>query len=206
MVITEISVQKKNKKRCNVYVDGVFTCVLDNFTVLKNGLKAGREITTEELEELSFESEKDKALSYAFDYISKYFKTEKQLKDKLYEKGYMRPVVEYVLGKVREYGYVSDETYAKAYIESGAKKKGMKLLKYELKGKGVSEEILESFEADDESEEKACFAFAEKFFQKNEPSRENKRKLYQRLYSRGFSYDTISSALDKFNTDNDEEF
>ena len=206
MVITEISVQKKNKKRCNVYVDGVFTCALDNFTVLKNGLKAGREITTEELEELSFESEKDKALSYAFDYISKYFRTEKQLKDKLYEKGYMRPVVEYVLGKVKEYGYVSDETYAKAYIESGSKKKGMKLLKYELKGKGVSEEILESFEADDESEEKACFAFAEKFFQKNELSRENKRKLYQRLYSRGFSCDTISAVLDKFSEDSDEEF
>lgn len=205
MIITEISVQKKNKKRCNIYVDGSFSCALDSFTVLKYNLKVGQEITTERLEELSFESEKDKALSYAFDYISKYFKTEKQLKDKLYEKGYMRPVVDYVMEKVKEYGYVNDERYVKAYIESNGKKKGTKLLKYELKGKGVSDEILNEIKRDERSEKAACKAFAEKFFSKNEMTKENVRKLYQRLYARGFSYDIVSETLDSIRSEVEDD-
>ncbi len=207
MVITEISVQKRNKKRCNLYLDGNFSCSLDSFTVLKYNLKVGQEMTSERLEELTFESEKDKALSYAFDYISKYFKTEKQLKDKLYEKGYMRPIVDYVMEKVKDYGYVDDERFAKAYIQTNSKKKGTKLLKYELKSKGVSESVLSEIETDEDTEKAACKAYAEKFFSKNEMSKENVRKLYQRLYSRGFSYDIVSDILDKIRNevDDDEE-
>lgn len=205
MTITEISVQKKNKKRCNIYADGVFVCALDNFTVIRYNLKVGDEVEDSYLGELSFESEKDKALSYAFDYIGKYFRTEKQLKDKLYEKGYMKPVVDYVLQKVKDYGYIGDKNYAKAYIESGAKKKGMKLLKYELKNKGVSDEILESIEYDEECEENACRAYAEKFFSKNEPTRENLQKLYRRLYAKGFSFDVVSAVLDKMRESAEDE-
>ncbi len=208
MTITEISVQKRNKKRCNVYVDGNFSCSLDSFTVLKYNLKVGQEITTERLEELSFESEKDKALSYAFDYIGKYFKTEKQLKDKLYEKGYMRPVVEYVMGKIKEYGYIDDASYVKAYIESNSAKKGVKLMKYELKGKGIADSLLDEVEQDPDKEAAAIRAYAEKFLAKNEPTRENVAKLCRRLYSKGFSYDAVSDVLYKIRheVDYDDEY
>ena len=42
--ITDLSHQKKNKDRVNVYIDGSFACGLDALTVVKNRLTVGTEI------------------------------------------------------------------------------------------------------------------------------------------------------------------
>lgn len=197
MIITEISVQKKNKKRSNVYIDGAYFCALDNFTVLKYSLKSGMEIEKEYLEEIQKENEKDKALNYAFDYISKYVKTEKQLKDKLYEKGYLTETVNYVLGKVKEYKYVDDESYAQNYLSYQKDKKGLKLIKYELKSKGIKEDIINNLEIEEDEEVLAAEKIVKKFFSKNEATKENLQKVYGKLIRGGFSYDVVDMVLRK---------
>lgn len=203
MEITEISIQKRNKKRSNIYIDGVFCCSLDNFTVVKNHLVKGMEITDSFLGEIQLESEKDKALNYAFDYISKYVKTEKQLRDKLYEKGYLTGTVNYVMDKIKAYKYVDDEAYSKSYLNYSKNKKGLKLIKYELKMKGVKEEILDTLTIDEEDEVQACKAQADKFFSKNEVTRENLQKLYAKLLRGGFSFDAINCAISKVSEDDE---
>ena len=209
MTITEISVQKRNKKRCNVYIDGNFCCALFVITVMSHGLKVGMEISEEELNTIAFESEKESAQSYAFDYVSKYFKTEKQLREKLLQKGYLPAIVDYVVNKVKEYGYINDENFAKAYLESGKIKKGEKLLKYELKAKGISEDILEDLEISEEEELAVCKKESVKFFQKAEKSRENVQKLYAKLARKGFSFEIIKKAVNfvlKEDLSEEEEF
>ena len=39
--ITEISVQKKNKNRCNIYIDNVFAFGVSNELIYKENLKIG---------------------------------------------------------------------------------------------------------------------------------------------------------------------
>ena len=195
MKITELSIQKKSKTRCNVYIDGAFVCGLDNFTVLKNGLKVGLEISSEKLEELQFESERDKALNYAFGYLSKYRKTEKELRAKLLEKGYLEQIVDYVMAKTKEYKFVDDKGYADSYVETYKRRKGSRLLKFELKRKGIDEEIVNEIEVNADEEKEYTKALIEKFFRNKEMTKENVQKLYRHLLAKGFSYDTAKSAL-----------
>ena len=56
MKITKIEVQKKNKSRVNLYLDGEFNCGLSLETIVKNGIKEGREITDEQLEFLKMKN------------------------------------------------------------------------------------------------------------------------------------------------------
>ena len=76
--ITAITPQVKDKRRCNVYIDGRFYCGLTLETVMKNRLKVGQIITPERLSEMQLESEKNTAFDKALTHISATQKTEKQ--------------------------------------------------------------------------------------------------------------------------------
>ena len=53
--ITAITPQIKDKRRCNVYVDGRFCCGLTLETTVKNRLKVGQSITEEQLSDMKFD-------------------------------------------------------------------------------------------------------------------------------------------------------
>ena len=53
--ITAITPQIKDKRRCNVYVDGRFYCGITLETAVKNRLKAGQTIDEKRLDELQGE-------------------------------------------------------------------------------------------------------------------------------------------------------
>ena len=59
--ITDITPQKKDKERCNVYVDGAFCCGMRLETVHTNRLKVGMHDEAEQLAEMQLESEKAQA-------------------------------------------------------------------------------------------------------------------------------------------------
>ena len=59
--ITAITPQIKDKRRCNVYVDGRFCCGLTLEATVKNRLKVGQVITPERLAEIQLDSEKNTA-------------------------------------------------------------------------------------------------------------------------------------------------
>ena len=86
--ITAITPQVKDKKRCNIYIDGRFYCGLTLESTIKNRLKVGQEISLETLAEIQLESEKNTALDKALTHLSATRKTEKQIRDFLAGKGY----------------------------------------------------------------------------------------------------------------------
>ena len=71
-VITKISVQEKNKKRSNIFLDGNYYCSLSNIVVLQNRLKVGQSIEEQTLCDIQRESESSEAFDLALSYISKY--------------------------------------------------------------------------------------------------------------------------------------
>ena len=50
-------IQKNNKTRVNVYVDDEFYCGMEAITALAVGLKEGKEVTVDQLNEGIFQSE-----------------------------------------------------------------------------------------------------------------------------------------------------
>ncbi|MBQ5801759.1 MAG: RecX family transcriptional regulator [Clostridia bacterium] len=137
--ITAILPQVKDKTRCNIYLDGRFCCGLTLETVVKNRLKVGHIVSEERLAEMQLESEKNTAFDKALTHLSATRKTEKQIRTYLAGKGYLSAVIEHVLEKLRSYNFVNDGEYAEAYAEHASKRKGGRMIRMELRGKGIAD-------------------------------------------------------------------
>ena len=124
--ITDIQVQKNNKNRVNIYVDGEFLRGAEAISVVRNGLKTGMEISEERLREALADSERESAFAKAVEYLSRAMRTEEQLKKFLLSKGYDSDTVDSVADKLREYGYIDDARYARLYAEQFGKTRGKK--------------------------------------------------------------------------------
>lgn len=198
--ITGILPQAKDKTRCNIYLDGRFCCGLTLETVIKNRLKVGRIVTEAELADMQLESEKTTAFDKALAHLSATRKTEKQIRDYLAGKGYLSAVVEYVIEKLRSYNFVNDGEYAEAYVEHAAKRKGGRMIRMELRGKGVAdEEIDAALSTVDEAQEIATATdVLTKYTRGKEVNKETLQKAYRYLIGKGFSYDVAKAALSAF--------
>lgn len=204
--ITAITPQMKDKRRCNVYIDGRFCCGLTLEAAVKHRLKVGESVSPERLEEIQLESEKNTALDKALTHISATKKTEKQVRDFLKGKGYLPAVCDYVLEKMHGYGFIDDKEYAQDYVGFAAAKKGGRLIKLELKAKGIAEEdIDEALTALDQgAQENAAERILAKYMRGKTPDRETLAKAYRYLMSKGFDYETARAALAAFG-DTEEE-
>lgn len=198
--ITAITPQVKDKTRCNVFIDGRFCCGLTLETAVKNRLKTGMTISPERLSEIQLESEKNTALDKALTHVSAVRKTEKQVREFLAKKGYLPAVCDYVIEKMRGYNFLNDTEYAEAYIESVGKRKGVRLIRMELKGKGVAEADIENaIDALDENEqEQGALNVLEKYMRGKTSDKETLYKAFRYLMGKGFEYDVAKSALTRF--------
>ena len=195
--ITAITPQVKDKTRCNIYVDGRFCCGLTLETVVKNRLKVGQIVTQEQLEEMQLESEKHTALDKALHFLSATRKTEREIRTYLTKKGYLPAVVDYVIEKLRSYNFLNDEEYAEAYVESVANRKGGRLIRMELRQKGVSDEEIDAAleTLDGDTELTAATQILQKYMRGKVCDRTTLQKAYQYLMSKGYDYETAKSAL-----------
>lgn len=198
--ITAITPQVKDKRRCNVFVDGRFCCGLTLETTVKHRLKVGQTVSPEKLSQIQLESEKNTALDKALTYVSATRKTEKQVRDFLAGKGYLPAVIGYVLEKMRGYNFLNDGEYAEAYVEFTGAKKGSKLIKMELRAKGVAEEEIDAALAslDGETQTGAATAILQKYMRHKTADKETLAKAFRYLLGKGFDYETARAALAAF--------
>lgn len=198
--ITAILPQVKDKTRCNVYLDGRFCCGLTLETVVKNRLKVGCIVGEEQLAEMQLESEKNTAFDKALTHLSATRKTEKQIRTYLAGKGYLSAVIEYVLEKLRSYNFVNDGEYADVYVEQASKRKGGRMIRMELRGKGIADEEIDSAlsSVDEETEIATATGILQKYMRGKEVNKESLQKAYRYLIGKGFSYDIAKSALSGF--------
>lgn len=195
--ITTITPQVKDKRRCNIYIDGRFCCGLTLEATVKNRLKVGQVITEERLAEIQLESEKDMAFDKALTHLSATRKTEKQIRSYLAGKGYLPAVVDHVVEKLYGYNFLNDGEYAEAYVESAVKRKGGRLIRMELKGKGVSDEEIDAAlgSLEDGAEEEAAKTILQKYMRNKVCDKETLQKAYRYLMGKGFDYETTKAAL-----------
>ena len=65
------------------------------------------------------------------------------MEKRLLEKGYNLEEINETLKFLERYNFINDESYTKAFIKNKTKTQGKQKIKYALKNKGVSEEIIE---------------------------------------------------------------
>lgn len=81
---------------------------------------------------------------YAIGVVSKYPKTEKELRIKLYQQGYDSEMVVRTLEKLKSENFVNDQLFAESYLNSEVMRKGKPLLviTQKLALKGIDKKIL----------------------------------------------------------------
>ncbi len=145
-----------------------------------------------------------KARYSAFDtalyYITFKDRTEKEIQDKLKEKGYSYSDIDVAVSKLKEYGYINEENYAFSYIKSNIHKKGYRRITSELAARGLDKDIIEEqLDMFDFSEEDTIYNILDSRFSNCDMYDEKQlRRIYSFFARRGFSYGNISNALSKY--------
>ena len=194
--ITSIEPQKKDAKRCNVYIDGRFYCGIKLEVAVKYHLKVGMQIEKSMLDEIQLETEKSQALDKAMTHLSATMKTRKQMTDFLAKKGYTEAVQDYVLERLEYYKFVDDYAYCRAYVNS-VTGKGKRALEADLIKRGADRHAIEEVLSEVEEDDGEALKILEKYMRGKEFSKENLYKAFKYLLSKGFGYDTAKSALEK---------
>ena len=202
--ITELKQGVRNPDRVNVYVNSKFAFSLDISQVVDFGIKIGREISEEELEEFKKASEFGKLYQRTLEWVLTRPRSEKECRDYLYKKIFEKKLdknyIDRIIVKLAEKNYLNDARFAEYYVENRFVKKGVSLkrLKMELMKKGVSKEIIEEVLADTDRND---IEELEKMILKKRSKYPDDEKLTQYLCRQGFQYDLVREMIQSFGTD-----
>lgn len=198
-LITSIKLQK-NKKRANVYLDGKFGFSVDNFNLLKFGLKEGKEISEKEVAGIVEEVEGERIWEKLLKFVSFRQRTEKEVEDWFVRKKVPATLVKKYLKKLKKLGLLDDRRFACAFIEDrlsfNPKPKKVLLLELVKKGvpKSVAEEVLSEFEFDEEFQIKSLLMKHQSRW-KNLDQAAAKQKKARFLANKGYSWELIKKIV-----------
>lgn len=195
--ITEVSVQKNNPLRVNVYCEKGYLFSLDDVDAVTLGIKPGRILSSEELEKLSFVSEFGKAKDKALSVLSRKSVTRYEL-GKILIETFEPEVAENVLCELESLGYIDDCAYTMLFLEKAYEKLwGKKKIIYELSQKGIdrntAEDVME--EAHVAGAEEIAEYMAVKYRDEDFSDFRTKQRVMRFFASRGFEYSEIDDAI-----------
>ncbi|WP_346938311.1 recombination regulator RecX [uncultured Clostridium sp.] len=202
-VITKIEAQKKKDNRVNIFINDEFAFGCSSELVYYHNLAKGKEINVEELKKVVVEDNYLTAKTKTLKYIERALKSEFQVREFLQKKEYEDNVIDRVIEFLKEYKFIDDEYYAKAFVTQNIRIEGKGNIKYKLIKKGISEDMINSTlsEISSEDEEAVALKLAEKKLKvlcKNEGNiNKIKSKLNTFLISKGYNFDTIKSVVNK---------
>ncbi len=141
--ITKLVVQKKNKERVNVYLDGEFAFGLALVEAIH--LKVGQELSEADIVALQDKDAYQRALRRALDYLTRRPRSSQEVEVYLNKKNASTIHVQSILSRLIERGLLDDFAFAQFWIENreSFRPRGKRALRYELRQKGVNETIIE---------------------------------------------------------------
>lgn len=194
-VITSIKPQKL-KKRVNIYLDGKFGFGLDLENFVKLSLKVGRNLSDEEVVEITKKGEYQKAFDRLLFFATLRPRSEKEVRDWMLRKKTSEDIKKILVEKLKQLDLLDDEKFTKWWVEQrlAFKNKSLKDLNYELMGKGIDKaiisKVLNEIEID---EEKIARKLLEKkaYRWRGLGKLDRKRKTSEFLARKGFKWSVI---------------
>lgn len=195
MIITDIIKEKKHL--CRVVFDCGREELLDIDTVSVSCLHKQDSITEEKLTEIIAESNYNRAKNRALWYLDRRAYTEKELYNKLLQKGFERKALARVVARFVELGLLDDRRFAENYLEQlyGANTSKREVY-HKMINKGIPksliDELLESQEVDEGAQIREII---NKKYRFKLEAQENVKKVYAALVRKGFSYSAVRREL-----------
>lgn len=196
--ITALKIQQRNKERVNVYLDDEYAFAVT--TLVAAAFKKGQYLTDDEIGQLKSQDEQNKAYQQAIRFLGFRSRSQQEMMSYLGQKGYPSEVVAATVDRLVNEQYLDDENFARLWLENRERfrPRGQRALRYELKQKGISNEVIEAVLIDLDEEELAWTAVEPKLPQwRKLPGEDFKKKLLGFLSRRGFSYEVAHTVIDR---------
>ena len=196
--ITEISAQKRNRRRVNICLNGSYAFSLDRLTAA--WLQVGREMSDEEIEKLQSRDEVEVGFNQALNLLSYRNRSSVEMTRYLEGKGYAPQTLNAVLARLQEEGLLDDERFAREWIENRNifRPRSQSQLRAELRQKGLEESVISTALGESEMDDAAlAMAAARKRAHRYLSSdyETYRKKIGNALLRRGFSYSTVNETL-----------
>ena len=204
-VISRVVAQSKTRRhlgaRVNVFVDEKFSFAVSADVAFKHGLRPKMALDAEFLALLLREDGETKALTTALNFIGYRARSEQEIRARLEKDEWSEIVIAAVIAKLRANKFLDDAQFAADWVASRSRSKprGGRLLKQELRHKGVDKEEIENALPDADGEIENAMAALQKIERKLEKweGRERVQKTIEMMARRGFGYATVKSALQR---------
>ena len=179
------------------------TKLLLNYNIFeKYKVSVDMDFSENEIQEMKYFSDIERAKSRAINYISGKLKTKYEVRLKLKEKDFTEDIIDEVIDILEKEEYLNDRLYCEVFIEDKKQLNGYgkNKIKSLLIQKGVSKSVFEDFLDEFEYEEEFDNALKMGIKKLNLLSNEEdifkkKQKLINYLAYRGFSFDVINDVL-----------
>jgi regulatory protein len=131
-------------------------------------------------------------------------RSEKEVRDSLKRKKAPPKIIEEIILKLKELNFINDREFAKWWIEQRLtfRLKALRVIKNELKLKGIIDEITEDVLRESQVEQKADYDIAKKLAErkveryKGLAYKDKRLKLTRFLANKGFSFEDIEKSID----------
>ncbi|MBC7225777.1 MAG: RecX family transcriptional regulator [Thermoflexales bacterium] len=199
--ITALRVQKRNRNRVNVYLDGRFAFGLAAIEAAR--LRVGQVLSDEDIARLRQRDTAERAAERALDLLSYRPRSEAEIRERLAER-YDAETAGEVLERLRRSGLVDDREFARYWVQNRLQHnpRGAMALRQELRQKGVDESAIEEALAEYDEEEAAARA-AEAARRKLRGLAPDlfRRRLMDYLLRRGFPYGIVRAVVQQILAD-----
>ena len=194
--ITALRLQKKIHRRVSVYLDGEYAFGLQS--AIAAPLKVGQVLSPDEIGQLRKRDSAEVAFDRALNFLSYRSRSCAEIEVYLARRKVVPDIIPQVVDRLTEAGLLDDRDFAQYWVENreAFRPRGKRLLRSELRGKGVVNAIIDqAIERIDESEGayRAARARARRLSQLDYQT--FRRRLSGFLQRRGFDYGTVKETV-----------
>ena len=216
--VTALEIQKRDKERVNVFIDGEFAFGLNLLDAAR--LRKGQVLSEAEIAALRDADAVVQAVNTAAHFLSYRPRSTQEVRRNLKEKETPEDVIEAAVEKMAVMGYLDDAAFARYWVDNRSQFKPLshRALRQELRQKGLSDTVIDEA-LGEQSEPDLAYKAATTQLRKlrNRSVKEFKTKINAFLQRRGFSYSTTQDVVrrmiealetddpDYFNRDNNDD-
>lgn len=200
MIIKNICVCKRNKKRVNIYDEKgfAFSCYVD--TVFNYDLKKDALLSEEKMREIIHTDEVKFATDEALKLLGVRLRSEEEIRRALAKKEISGESIEETIDNLYGFELIDDCEFAEIYARELAEKYGEKMIAKKLNEKGVAWEIANKAASKHKRIDtlKAHYERARKRLN-GKTDYETNQKIVRSLLNKGFNYDDITQVINGAN-------
>lgn len=191
-IITALQLQKRNKQRVNVFLDGEYAFAIELMAAA--ALRKGQSLSEAEIARLREDDTLQVAYQRALSFLGYRPRSRVEVVQNLRAKGYDEAVIEQVVAQLVQQNYVDDAAFSQFWVENREqfRPRSARAIRHELQQKGVERSLIDDALANLDEDEAAWAAVEPKLARwQGLGEAAFEQKIAGFLARRGFSYDVV---------------